>query len=103
LNARLYSIHYSYEEIFPTKGAIKSQIPDMDEDMISNTKYRYTKSSPYLKYEKQYNNDIRLSNPSEEETSLYEVCINDISLRLLKFVLYEEYNKNYILYFESFF
>jgi len=78
LNARLCSIHYSYEEIFPTKGAIKSQIPDMDEDMISNTKYRYTKSSFYLMYERR--DDVKVSDSSEDETSSYKVCINDIYL-----------------------
>ncbi|KYN13323.1 Serine/threonine-protein phosphatase 4 regulatory subunit 1 [Trachymyrmex cornetzi] len=65
------SICYSYEGIFPMKRslpAIKNQIPDMDEDMIANTKYRFNTKSPFylpvMRHE-----DIKVS---EEDDSVKE-------------------------------
>lgn len=63
------------------KGALKSQIPDMDEDMISNTKYRYNaKSSFYLPVMNVRHDDIKVSDSLEgdENDSCREslnVCI----------------------------
>ncbi|XP_011059766.1 PREDICTED: serine/threonine-protein phosphatase 4 regulatory subunit 1-like isoform X2 [Acromyrmex echinatior] len=64
------SICYSYEGIFPMKSAIKNQIPDMDEDMIANTKYRYNTKSPfYLPMMNVRHEDIKVS---EEDDSIKE-------------------------------
>ncbi|KAG5323239.1 PP4R1 phosphatase, partial [Acromyrmex heyeri] len=64
------SICYSYEGIFPMKSAIKNQIPDMDEDMIANTKYRYNTKSPfYLPVMNVRHEDIKVS---EEDDSIKE-------------------------------
>ncbi|KYQ52178.1 Serine/threonine-protein phosphatase 4 regulatory subunit 1 [Trachymyrmex zeteki] len=64
------SICYSYEGIFPMKSAIKNQIPDMDEDMIANAKYRYNTKSPfYLPMMNVRHEDVKVS---EEDDSVKE-------------------------------
>ncbi|XP_018057909.1 PREDICTED: serine/threonine-protein phosphatase 4 regulatory subunit 1-like isoform X3 [Atta colombica] len=64
------SICYSYEGIFPMKSTIKNQIPDMDEDMIANTKYRYNTKSPfYLPVMNVRHEDVKVS---EEDDSIKE-------------------------------
>jgi len=68
------------------KSTIKNQIPDMDEDMIANTKYRYNTKSPfYLPVMNVRHEDVKVS---EEDDSIKEddyqkteldcpkVCIN---------------------------
>lgn len=59
----LYSIRYSYEGIFPTKGAIKSQISDMDDN---------TKSPFYLPMMKHDN--VKTSDSSEGYDCQKEDC-----------------------------
>ncbi|XP_011698088.1 PREDICTED: serine/threonine-protein phosphatase 4 regulatory subunit 1-like isoform X2 [Wasmannia auropunctata] len=71
------SIRYSYEGIFLSKG--KSQMPDMDEDMISNTKCRYNteNSAFYRRVMNLRHDDVKMS---DSEGELHETC------RKLKFL-----------------
>lgn len=56
-NVYLCSICYSYEEIFPTKGAMKSQIPNMDDN---------TKTSFYLSVMDVEHDNVKVSDSSED-------------------------------------